>query len=208
MSDQETQPGVRVNQHLWEQFRQDVRERKGTVRGHLKSELETALREYLDASDGGDTNDRLRRIENKLELIQTVIDEQDKNKKDTNVSRETEKKLRKIREQIERETDGSPKVHDEVVELAIRDNAGGSDPTLRRYKKLLQQDRELFDHPANDSVWFTSPEDYVLAVNGMRKGGKIQQDTYDEILQRYGEEWWLAQQKDEDSSGTSGGAFQ
>lgn len=210
MTEQTTQPGVRVNKALWQEFRDDIRDRKGVVKGHMKSELETALREYINASQGGDTHDRLRRMENTLETIEASVVEQDKKKKDSGVSSEVENKLREVRNQIERETDGSPKVHDEVVELAIRDNAGTSAPTLRKYKELLQQDRELFEHPANDSVWFTSPEDFVLAVNSMRKAGRIQQDRYDNILSRYGEEWWLAQQDGEEvaDGGTSGGAFQ
>lgn len=197
MTDQQTQPGVRVSESLWTEFRQDVLDRKGTVRGHLKSELETALREYINASDGGDTHDRLRRMENKLEDIDARLSEQREKKKDSGVSSRVENKLRDVRDQIERETDGSPKVHDEVVELAIRENAGSSDPTLRKYKNLLKQDRELFEHPVNDSMWFTAPEDYVLAVNSMRKGGRIQKDTYNDILNRYGEGWWLSQQEEE-----------
>lgn len=203
MSDQQTQPGVRVNESLWKEFRQDVLARKGSVRGHLKSELETALREYINASDGGDTHDRLRRMENKLETIEAHISDEDKNKKESSVGSETKNKLQRIRQEIDRETDGSPKVHNEVVELAIREHAGGSDPTIRRYKRLLQQDRDLFEHPVNKSVYFRSAEDYTLAVNSMAKGGRIDQDVYDEILESYGREWWIDQLPDEETDGGS-----
>lgn len=204
MSELETQPGVRVNKSLWKEFRQDVRDRKGVVKGHLKHELETAISEYINASEGGDTHDRLRRIENELESLHTLVEEHDEKKKDSDVSSETENKLKKITGQIERESDGMPKVHDEVVELAIRDNAGGSDPTIRRYKRLLQQDNELFEHPTNENIWFRDATDYVLAVNSMRKGGKLDYSKYDDLVSEHGEEWWLAQQPDDIEDGSKG----
>jgi len=64
---QEQQIGVRVDKQLWKQFRQDVMERRGAVRGHLKTEVNNALRSYIQASKGGDLDDRVRRLENSVE---------------------------------------------------------------------------------------------------------------------------------------------
>jgi hypothetical protein len=64
----ETQPGVRVDRELWEQFREEVARRRGGTRGHLKSELETAIRGYLA---GGDTTPE--RIEMRLERIEATV---------------------------------------------------------------------------------------------------------------------------------------
>lgn len=196
MEDETTQIGVRFDEELWQQFREDVRARKGAVNGHLRSELEAALREYINASEGGDTHDRLRNIEHRLDDLADAIVEADKKKKDESVSSRTEKRLSKILEQINEETGHSPKVHEEVVELAIRDNAGSSEPTIRRYKKLLQQDRELFEHPQNDRMYFTEPEAFVMSVNARRKGGKMRPKIYSEIVEQYGEDWWLDQQEE------------
>ena len=195
MSDEEKQIGVRVRKSLWQEFRNDVIERKGGIRGHLKTEVENALTSYIDASAGGDNNDRLTRIESELKTIRTQLEERDKNKKGSDVSQTTEKRVEKIAKKIDEENDGSPKVHEKVVELAIRENAGGSDPTLRRYKKLLKQDGHLYDHPINDSRFFTESRDFVMAVNALRKGGKLSGERYSEILNEYGEDWWLAQQE-------------
>ena len=61
----EKQPGVKIDADVWEQFRAEVRERHGVVRGHLKTELENALRQYSgDAGPTGiDIERRLARIE-------------------------------------------------------------------------------------------------------------------------------------------------
>lgn len=64
MSD-EVQPGTKIDADVWEQFREEVRERHGVVRGHLKTELENALREYSGNGGTADTDveRRLARIE-------------------------------------------------------------------------------------------------------------------------------------------------
>lgn len=197
MSEELTQTGVRFSKQLWQEFRQDVKARKGGVDGHLRNELETALREYMHATKGGDTHDRLRRMENQLDEVATAVLEDGEKKKESHVSTETENKLRDIRKQIEDETDGSPKVHTEVVELAIREHAGSSAPTIRRYKDLLKQDKELFEHPENKRLFFRDSKDYVLAVNALRKGGKISAEEYSGIVNNHGEDWWLDQQEQE-----------
>ena len=191
-----TQIGVQVKTSLLEEFRQDVENRYGSTYGHMRTELQRAMRAYLEGSHGGDTVDRLRRIEEKIDRLDHASAENKQKKKDSGVSNVTEKRLSEITEQIEEETGGSNKVHEEVVELAIRENAGGSDPTIRRYKELLEQDEVIFKHPTKRR-FFTEAEDYVMAVNAMRKGGKIDKDVYSEILNDYGEEWWLAQQEQE-----------
>jgi len=58
----------------------------------------------------------------------------------------------------------------------------------------------LFEHPVKENLYFRDSEDYVLAVNAMAKAGKIRPDTYDELVDQYGEEWWLEQQEDDPES--------
>jgi len=195
MANSSKQIGVRVDESLWQEFRDDVAERKGGVKGHLRSEVETALREYINASEGGDTHDRLTEIEGQLDELTALVRESDEKKKDSGVSQTTEQRVNDIVEQIDDETGNSPKVHEEVVELAIRENAGSSSPTIRRYKELLQQDEHLFEHPTNDRRYFTDAEDYVKATNALRKAGKLRAKPYSEIVNNYGEEWWLSQQE-------------
>jgi len=60
-----TQPGVEVDAELWAKFREDVDRRRGGVRGHLRNELENALRAYIHGGDAtpADIDERLQRIE-------------------------------------------------------------------------------------------------------------------------------------------------
>lgn len=44
------------------------------VRGHYRSETETAIEEYLNASQGGDTHDRLNRIEDRIDDLADAVD--------------------------------------------------------------------------------------------------------------------------------------
>jgi len=196
----ETERPPQLDSALLERFKADVKRRKGRLRGNYSSELEAALEAYLDGSQGGDTNDRLARIEEQLDRVEGHLVEKEgkKKKESSDTSSTTESRLRKITNTIADETANSPKVHTQVVEKAIRAHAGSSDPTIRRYKELLQQDNQLFSHPTKDTLYFRDSTEYVLAVNAMAKGGKLQQQDYDAIVERFGEEWWLEQQPTEE----------
>jgi len=67
------QPGVEVDGELWEEFREEVRARRGGIRGHLKTELEAALREYIEGGDPtpDQINARLQRIEDAVGVAGT-----------------------------------------------------------------------------------------------------------------------------------------
>lgn len=194
MNDEDlVQPGTRIDESLWQAFRNDVEDRHGTVRGHLRSELENALREYIEASKGGDMNDRLRRLENTVERIDertgALVDGDGANKKeDSNVSEvgpRRRKKLDAIEAQIEREAGDATKVHESVVNKAIEDNAGSSGPTLRRYKEMLKQRRIAFENPAEDaSTWFVDDGVFVRVVES-----NFPHRNHD-IANQYGEEWY------------------
>lgn len=61
--------GVEVDAQLWEEFRDDVKERKGRVSGVLSVELETAIRQYIYDGGTASVEERLSRIENKLDAV-------------------------------------------------------------------------------------------------------------------------------------------
>lgn len=197
--DSTTQIGTRIDKSLWEQFRQDVQERHGRVRGHLSAELETALREYLNASEGGDTHDRLTDIEAELREVRTLLEQSDEKKKDSGLTTTTENRLQDIRDTIAEEAGDSPKVHEKVVEMAIREHAGGSSPTIRRYKELLREDKVLFPDPSHGSKYFQDATRFAQAVNVMCKDNDISQSVYDDLVDDYGRDWWLAHLPDDDT---------
>lgn len=202
------QPGVMIDSAVWSEFRQDVIERRGRVRGHLGSELENAIREYIDASHGGDVNDRLARLEQQIEQLAAGVGDRDggadeKRKNEASVSTEVENKLQRIAEFIDDKTD-SPKVNEIVVNRAIEAHAGLSDPTLRRYKELLETREILYPHPNDSERWYTNGRDFAQATNAMAKGGKLSQQAYNDLVNQYGAEWW-AEQLDQDTDRDRGG---
>lgn len=208
---QPKQIGVEVDATLWKQFREDVRRRKGGVRGQLKPELEAALREYLDAADGGDTNDRLTRIEDKVDDLGARLDQIDETKKQSDLSKTVENRLQSIKETIADEADGAPRVHEQVVEMAIKKHAGHSRPTLNQYKDLLQDDHAVYEDPRDDSsYYFRSAPRFCVAVNQMIEDHDIGQDTYTDLVDdEYGREWWGKQvQKFKTDGGTNSPGFE
>jgi hypothetical protein len=191
-NDQTKQVGVRVDEGLWQSFRDDVKRRNGAVKGHLRSELEAAIREYMEASHGGDANDKLTRIETRLDEIEETIEQTAQKKNDSGFSATVENRMDKIRQTIHEETDGAPRVHEQVVEMAIKKHAGRSDPTLRQYKRLLQEDRDLFEDPRPDqSYYFRDAPRFCAAVNEFVQDREIPEQDYLELVEeRYGRDWW------------------
>lgn len=70
----QTQPGGRVDEHVYERFREFVRSRHGKVRGALGTELEKAMEERMNAANGPDS---LTRIENDIATIKAQLAESD-----------------------------------------------------------------------------------------------------------------------------------
>lgn len=68
MSD-EVQPGTKIDADVWQAFRDEIRERHGVVRGHVKTELEAALRAYVDGGQQTSTD-----IERRLARIEAEVD--------------------------------------------------------------------------------------------------------------------------------------
>jgi len=195
-----TQPGTQVDESLWQQFRRDVADRRGGVRGHLRHELENAIREYIEASKGGDINDRLRRIENNVEQLNEVVGDvvessERKKEKDSGVSQTVENRLQAIEEQIQREIGDADKAHVSIVNKAIEDNAGGSRPTLDRYKEMLEQRHIAHEWPSEDSsTWWFNSDKFVQVVE------QAFPNRNQEMAERYGREWWDERRTNDDNS--------
>lgn len=193
MTTQETQRPPPVSKSVLEAFKQDVRERRGRIRGVYSSELEKALEAWIDASEGGDTNDRLARIEQDLAEVKAAVEQESaKNKKQTSARGTTETRLKKIQAAIDEQASGAPKAHEKMVEAAIREHAGGSDPTIRRYKRLLVDDRELFEDPrATEPYFFRDAPTFATAVNDAVQDGRLEKDAYVSLVEdTYDREWW------------------
>lgn len=182
----------RIDESLRDEFKQDVEERFGGIKGHYRHEVEKALREYLKGSKGGDTNDRLRRLENAVERIDertaALADgEGGKKTKDSDVSKTTKNRLDDIRGIIERESGTGP-VHEAVVRQAIEDVAGHSDPTIRRYKQMLTDRNVLHPHPTASSKFVYGDDEFVVMVQDMAKNGALDNDRYWDFVEHFGGE--------------------
>lgn len=198
MSDNTVQPGIQISEQLWKEFRQDVRDRHGSVRGHLSSEFERAIREYINASEGGDTHDRLRRIEKRLDDLAENPPTQSETESDggnDSVSKTTRNRINEIMADIRDQAEelGTSRVREQVIEAAIERNAGHSHKTIQRYKELLQNQRELFPHPVSDNVFFVRASPFISFVENNQQIGE---ETRDQLVGEFGDDWWVSNAPD------------
>jgi len=179
------QPGTEVDSRLWQEFRNVIKERKGGIRGHLRKELETALRLYInDESEvsGVQVNRRLARIEAELGVAGTdggadTIEQPEHTHapSETKVTEKpaanspTDKKVAYLTHRIRKEAgipDGTPETMPrKVIVNVVKDEYGFRSDTAKRYVEQLIDGLGLQDHP---------DESYNLLVS---------QDKYERILQ-------------------------
>lgn len=184
-----TQPGVEVSTELWNRFREDVTKRRGTVHGNLSHELESAIRAYLDGSNGGDVTDELRRLREDVEAIRATLDRDETgSERETGISKTTENRIAAIMADVRQRADelDSKRVREEDVEAAIERNAGTAYKTVQRYKKLLQNQRELFAHPDYEDVYFVEPTAFIAAIE---QG--VPAEIARDVREAYGDPWWV-----------------
>lgn len=179
-----------IPREVRKEFREMVKENYGGIRGFYRVEVEKAIREYMRANKGGDTHDRLKRIEDSLEEL--AEDRGDSSEpstaektKDSAVSSTTANRLEAIRGQIANQSGGTTIVHESIINKAIEDNAGSSTPTIRRYKQMLKQRHHVFENPAPEmSNWFLDGEAFVEMVESNFP------ERTQEVAEEYGEEWY------------------
>lgn len=181
MSDR-TQIGPAVDSKLWERFRQDVKARKGSVRGNLGNELDKALREYLNDSPSPTErriDERLARLEEAAGLTpadggtlpedvethtragpdtpQSPAANTPDSKPSANAS--TDKKLAWLSEQLIQQevpnTRDLQSVSKNAISDLVVDAYGFRSDTARRYVDMLQQEFGLVPHPNTDKVLLT-----------------------------------------------------
>jgi len=169
------QPGVEIDADVWERFRQEVADRRGGVRGHLRTEVENALLDYIH---GGDTtpneiNQRLQRIEAAVGAAEadggtdtfdggshthTPAENIPDEKPSANAA--TEKKIRYLAASLRERTTGDR--DGDLISLTksdirdvVKDEYGFRSDTAQRYVTQLRDHLELVEHPNNDVVLIT-----------------------------------------------------
>lgn len=179
------QPGTELDAALWERFREDVERRHGGVRGHLRSELETAIREYLRVSDEAtpaQLNRRLQRIEAAVGASPTdggedTLDAPEHTHARTETPTEkpasntaTEKKVAWLAECVrENHGEGFHEVTRNDLADVVKDEYGFRADTARRYVERLIEYFDLTEHPGTSKVLVTD-ERYDEIMENRRDG--------------------------------------
>jgi len=188
--------GVEVDEQLWQEFREEVKRRKGRTSGVLASELENAIRQYIYTGEDRDTSDLLREIEERTRRIENHVggvnsdggaDTSDapehthaptpsppEEKPAANAA--TEKKIRYLAACVrERVAGGRDKdfreVPKDVLRDVVKDEYGFRSDTAKRYVDQLRDHFGLVDHPT------AGP----LLVTPDRREELLQQDASDTL---------------------------
>lgn len=183
------QIGPKVDANLWKQLREDVKERKGTVRGNLGDELDNAIREYLR----GEERPVDQRIEKRLSRIEQAVGAAPTDGgRDTFDGREhthartetttatpterpaantsTDKKVAWLAKCVrENHGDDFAEVTRDDLREVVKDEYGFRRDTAKRYVENLIDHFELMTHPATDKVLVTEDR-HERIIENRREG--------------------------------------
>jgi len=155
------QPGTEVDAALWEQFREDVKRRRGGTRGHIRTELENALRGYIHGGDAtpADIDARLQRIEAAVGAAPTdggaSSDAEHTHTPQTKPG-EKSSRAKKVAYLIDQKYDrDGGSVKPETIEKDVKDVYGFGDRTAPKYVQPVIDALDAKRHPNNDNllVW-------------------------------------------------------
>jgi len=168
-----TQIGPSVDASLWQEFREDVKERKGHLRGALGDELENAIREYLR----DDSTPTERRIEKRIARIEQAVgaaptdggvDTFDAGEHTHAPSRldvaekpsanaATDKKVVYLAECVRDRTgsDEPKELPRQLLVETVKDEYGFRSDTAKRYVEHLTDHFDLRGHPTADPLLVT-----------------------------------------------------
>jgi len=164
---EEVQPGATVDRELWERFREEVKRRRGGVRGHLQTELENALRGYIHGGDAtpAEIDARLQRIEAAVGAAEADGGTDARSAADTHTrepsvteqpapNAPTHKKVaylaHRVREGRDIDPDDPAEFPREVLRDVVKSEYGFRRDTAKRYVEELIDHWDLRDHPESD----------------------------------------------------------
>ena len=171
MSDR-VQVGPKIDAKLWKQLREDVKERKGSVRGNLGTELDNAIREYLRNDErpvDQRIEKRLARIEEAVGAAPTdggprAVGERSHTHARTPAPTEkpapntsTDKKVAWLAKCVRKDMpDGFQEIpRDNLIDI-VKDEYGFRSDTAKRYVERLIEHFDLQQHPMNDKILVTA----------------------------------------------------
>lgn len=140
-----------------------------------------AILEYTD-------HDRLRRIEDKLDLL--VDTDSEANNTHTQRTNSVPKKARAVADHIFSTYDEV--VKNEDVEFSIENIAGvGDSRSIKRYKNQFRKRGLLYEHPGDPPLWTTGTDQFTewlasyAKLNGKDAAEEVA-DQYPEVMVSYG----------------------
>ena len=192
------QPGTRVDEQLWQQFRNAVIERHGTWRGHGRDAVETALRLYIadeNEVSAVQVNRRLGRIESELGITSADggadtlgadphthapsrldVDER------PSANAATDKKVAWLAEQVGSNPESIPRAK---LREIVKDEYGFRRDTAKRYVERLIEHFDLVEHPTADADVLVSTDRREELVEQRRQELEAEADAeLDEVADR------------------------
>jgi len=195
------QVGPKVDEELWNRLREDVRERKGAVRGNLGDALDNAIREYLrDEERPVDhrIEKRIARIEEAVGAAPTdggthTLPEREHTHTRTQTPTQkppsntaTEKKVAWLAKCLrDNHGDNFQEVTRDDLRDVIKSEYGFRRDTAKRYVEHLVDHFDLMTHPATDKVLVTE-ERHEQIIEKRREG--LHKEAQDEFPDDYDEE--------------------
>jgi hypothetical protein len=190
------QPGTKVDEDLWRQFRQEVKRRRGGTRGHVRNELEAALRAYIQAGDAtpADIDARLQRIEAAVgaaptdggatapeaQNTHTHRTDPDPVTERPNAKAPRDKKTRYLAHCVTNDLGNDfEQCPRSILVTIVRDEYGFRSDTAEGYVKELVDHFALVDHPEQDK--FGDTRMLVTPDKEAEILERIAEDTLDEV---------------------------
>jgi len=166
------QVGLRVDASLYEEFKEDVKDRRGRWQGVAGEELENAMRDYLYSEfsapagpDGSDFDRRLSRVENELGIgatdggVATPSDADPHTHAPTErpaANSPTDKKTAWLAECVRDHLSGEfEEVSKSALQDVVKEEYGFRSDTAKRYVSELVDHFGLVDHPNHDTIYVT-----------------------------------------------------
>jgi len=192
------QVGPKVDATLWKRLREDVEERKGSVRGNLGDELDNAIREYLRHEErpvDQRIEKRIARIEEAVGAAPTdggtdTVPEREHThtrpptpteKPPSNTG--TDKKVAWLAKCLrDNHGDDFQEVTRDDLRGVIKQEYGFRRDTAKRYVEHLVDHFDLMTHPATDKVLVTEERHAELEEN-MKDG--LHKEAQDEFPDEY-----------------------
>lgn len=192
MSDGLTQPGTRIDETLWAEFRDFVAERNGGVKGYLRQELEHALKNHMELSETGEGELHIELLRDEMQALREdvqALESDTPQKEKTNTGDTVQERAEQI-SQLIRSDFGTGPISETAIETAIREVAGGSAPTIRQYRRLLKSDFPLYDNPSPKPTrpFVFGDGEYAEAVQNFADMGVISQEEYNDAITDLGGE--------------------